>query len=64
MAVKERPDYDFFCDTLAIATELAVLRHDPTALGRLVASLAQVKQENSGSSLTSERQPAEVIGGA
>ena len=38
--------YDsFFSDTLAIAAELAALRDDPAALGRLVVSLAQVKQE-------------------
>ncbi len=43
---RKRTTYDpFFGDALAIAAELAALRHNPTALGRLVTALAQAGSE-------------------
>lgn len=58
--------YDvFFADALAIAAELAVLRDNPAALGRLVASLAQSNPEGpSAQGLIGDRQTAGVAGGA
>lgn len=61
---KKRAAYDpFICDALAIAAELAALRHDPAALGRLVVSLAQTSPEgSSGQELSSDRKAARVAG--
>jgi hypothetical protein len=38
-------DRDFFADTLFVAAELAALRENPAAFGRLVVALAQANPE-------------------